>query len=132
MAAKQDTSRRSTLERSFEEMLVDVLTQDHDLDVRRAQDPLDRRRNGVASLQFDFHWDTDEHAKVVVTVEGVDDFSNMARVDFRSEDTMAASAEDCEALALFLTEHLSELREDWLEAVSAGELEHGRREDDWY
>lgn len=132
MSAKQEKSQRGALERSYEEALVDVLTQDHDLDVRRAKDPLERRHNGVASLHFDFHWNAGAEAKVVITVAGVDDFSTMARVDFGSEDAMQRCAEDCEALALFLTGHLSELREDWLEAVSAGEVDHGRREDDWY
>ena len=40
------------LREDFELVLMDVLETDYDLDVRRANDKLNRRRNGVATLHF--------------------------------------------------------------------------------
>jgi hypothetical protein len=51
-------------------------------------------------------------------------------VDFGSADGLRRSAEDCEALVLYLTEHLSGQREKTLTDAAAGRVRWGRREDD--
>ena len=126
------SKNREAVERKFEELVIEVLTQDYDLDVVRHGDGLDRRRRSVAILCFDYHHEARSGvAKVVVTIEGVDSFSTMMRVDLGNRERMRQSAEDCEALALFLTEYLVGMREDLfadLDAGFSGEL--GRREDD--
>jgi hypothetical protein len=51
-------------------------------------------------------------------------------VDFRSPESIQRCAEDCEALARFIGEHLSHVRDHTLDEVAAGHLRYGRREDD--
>ena len=116
---------------SFEELLIEVLTQDHDLEVRRSDDPLDRRRANVGTLDFAYRYaDGPAKATVVVSIEDVPGFSSMLRADFSCEDSMRQAAEQCEALALFLTEHLDECGERLIpEPVDRNE-EFDRREDD--
>ena len=48
----------------------------------------------------------------MVRVDGVADFKAILPVDFASADGLRRSAEDCEALVLYLTEHLERARED--------------------
>jgi hypothetical protein len=43
---------------------------------------------------------------------------------------MRRCAEDCEALVLYLTEHLAEKRERAMSEAASGRLRWGRREDD--
>ena len=47
--------------------VVEVLTQDHDLDVRRNADNLDRRRSRVATLWFDYDYVSDLEGKATVS-----------------------------------------------------------------
>ena len=122
--------RRKALEREFEELLLDVLEQDYDLAVRHTADRLDRRKRGTASLQFEYHYDSPREAKAVVRVAGVAEFKAILPVDFESADGMRRSAEDCEALVLYLTEHLEASREKALTDAAAGRVKWGRREDD--
>jgi hypothetical protein len=119
-------------EREFETLLLDVLTQDYDLPVRHRSDRLERRHRGLASLGFEYHYSSATQAKVIVTVEGLPSFSNMLPLDFASPEAIARSAEDCEALALFLMEHLEGARDDLLDDYASGDLDYGRREDDYY
>jgi len=119
------------LEREFEELLLDVLEQDYDLAVRHAKtDRLERRKRGIATLEFEFHHESANEAKAVVRVAGVADFKAILPVDFSSPDGMRRSAEDCEALVLYLTEYLEAAREKTLVAAAAGRVRWGRREDD--
>ena len=46
------SQNHETLEREFEDQLIDVLTQDYDLRVRCRADNIDRRRQRVAALRF--------------------------------------------------------------------------------
>jgi hypothetical protein len=122
--------RRRALEREFEELLLDVLEQDYDLSVRQAADKLDRRKRDVATLEFEYHYDSANEAKAIVRVAGVPKFQAMLPVEFGSPDTLRRSAEDCESLVLFLTEHLENAREKTLAAAASGRVRWGRREDD--
>jgi hypothetical protein len=122
----------SKREREFEGLLLDVLTQDYDLPVCHAKDRLERRRRGLAALAFEYHYSSPSQAKVVVKVDGLPSFSNLLPVDFSSSEAAARCAEDCEALALFLMEHLDHAEDELLDQYAAGELTYGRREDDYY
>jgi hypothetical protein len=128
MAGK--AGKRKALEREFEELLLDVLEQDYDLAVRHSGNRLDRRKRGIAVLEFEFHHDSLSEAKCVVRVSGVADFKAILPVDFSSPDGMRRSAEDCEALVLYLAEHQEKAREQTLSAAAAGRMRWGRREDD--
>jgi hypothetical protein len=101
----------------FELALMDVLETDYDLDVRRANDKLNRRRNGVATLHFEYSKNGDpENWKVVVNI------------DYSSEDAMEESVADCESLALAIGSYLEEYREQSVTSGACGELH--RRWDD--
>ncbi|HTO70436.1 MAG TPA: hypothetical protein VMR31_11300 [Myxococcota bacterium] len=128
MAGK--AGKRRTLEREFEELLLDVLEQDYDLGVRHSINRMERRRRDVARLEFEYHYDSPREAKAVVRIAGVAEFKAILPVDFASADGLRRSAEDCEALVLFLTEHLEEMREKTLAEAAAGRVRWGRREDD--
>jgi hypothetical protein len=125
-------AERARREREFEALLIDVLNQDYDLPVRHGGDRLERRRRGLASLAFEYHYSSPTQAKVVVKVEGMASFSNLLPLDFSSAESVARSAEDCEALALFLIEHLESHEDDLLDQYAAGQLQYGRREEDYY
>jgi len=125
-------AERAKREREFEGLLIDVLTQDYDLPVRHGGDRLERRRRGLASLVFEYHYSSPTQAKVIVKVEGMPSFSNMLPLDFSSAEAVARCAEDCEALALFLMEHLEHAEEELLDEYATGRLSYGRREDDYY
>lgn len=118
------------MEREFEDLLLDVLEQDYDLSVRHADDRLDRRRRDVATLRFEYHYDTARDAKVVVRIDGATEFKAILPVAFESAEGLRRSAEDCEALVLYLTEHLDQRREKTLADAAAGKVRWGRREDD--
>ncbi len=124
-------SVNKALEREFEEQLIDILEQDHDLSVRRHGDTLNRRRSDVATLHFSYdHVPKTTEAKVNVTIDGFDGFSMSLCVDFNNEESVLRSAEDTEGLALFLAEHLERRRSDILLRAAQGETPWGRREDD--
>jgi len=125
-------SERAKREREFEGLLIDVLSQDYDLPVRHSADRLERRRRGLASLSFEYHYSSTTQAKVVVKVEGMPSFSNMLPLDFSSQESLARSAEECEALALFLMEYLEGNQENLLDSYASGSLPYGRREEDYY
>jgi hypothetical protein len=116
---------RRELESEFELALIDVLEQDYDLGVRLPDDAWNRRRSDVATLRFKYHWDKAEpRAKVVVSVEGKRDSSNVMFVDFGSTEAIERCAEDCEALALNVFAWLEECRE---KTVVARETKRGQR-----
>src|SRR5262245_15381937 len=128
MAGK--AGKRKALEREFEELLLDVLEQDYDLAVRHCGNRIDRRKRGIAILEFEFHHDTADEAKCVVRIAGVADFKAILPVDLSSPDGMRRSAEDCEALVLYLSEHQEKSRDETLSMAAAGRVKWGRREDD--
>jgi hypothetical protein len=119
-------------EREFETLLIEVLTQDYDLPVRHGGDRLERRRRGFASLAFEYHYSSPTQAKVIVSIEGLPSFSNLLPLDFSTPESIASCAEDCEALALFLMEHLENTQDALFDLYSTGALSYGRREDDYY
>src|SRR5262245_19693705 len=123
-------TRRRVMEREFEDLVLDVLEQDYDLAVRRNEDRRDVRRPDIAPLCFEYHYDAARQAKAVVRIDGIADFKAILPVDFASADGLRRSAEDCEALVLFLTEHLAGAREKTLEEAASGRVRWGRREDD--
>ncbi len=119
------------LELRFEKALIEVLSQDYDLDVRLSADSLDRRREGVATLSFSYRYPPDKNsAKAIISVDGAGHFSNVLPVDFRNRKGIESSAENCRTLVEFLKGHLAECREKELEATEAGPLKYGRRDDD--
>ena len=122
---------REALQRSFEAALLEVLVQEYDLDVCHERDRLERRRRDVASLDFEYHYRcSTAEARVVISIEGAKHFSNLLPVDFGSDESIRHSAENCEALARFIHEHLAEARDCTLDEIAAGRLRYGRREED--
>ena len=122
--------KHKQLEREFEDLLLDVLDQDYDLAVRRRDDALERRRRDLATLVFSYRWSGPREARVVVRVEGSKEFKAILPVDASSPEEMRRSAEDCESLVLFLSEHLERKRSDSMSVAARGQLAWGRREDD--
>ncbi|MEX2208085.1 MAG: hypothetical protein WEF50_17795 [Myxococcota bacterium] len=122
--------KHKQLEREFEDLLLDVLDQDYDLAVRRRDDALERRRRDLATLVFSYRWSGPREARAVVRVEGAKDFKAILPVDASSPEEMRRSAEDCESLVLFLSEHLERKRSDSMAVAARGQLAWGRREDD--
>ena len=99
-----------------------------DLDVRLAGDQWNRRHRNVATLGFKYHWEESEDtAKVVISIDGVPECSHVLRADFSSPDAIERSAEDCESLALSVHTYLQKTRE--LEATQGNGVP-GRRWDD--
>ena len=122
--------KHKTLEREFEDLLLDVLDQDYDLAVRRRDDTLERRRRDLATLTFSYRWSGPREARAVVRIEGARDFKAILPVDASSPEEMRRSAEDCESLVLFLSEHLESKRGKSLAAAAEGAIRWGRRDDD--
>jgi hypothetical protein len=122
--------KHKQLEREFEDLLLDVLDQDYDLAVRRHDDALERRRRDLATLTFSYRWSGPREARAVVRVDGAKEFKAILPVDASSPEEMRRSAEDCESLVLFLSEHLQRKRSDTMEVAASGRIAWGRREDD--
>jgi hypothetical protein len=122
--------KHKQLEREFEDLLLDVLDQDYDLAVRRREDALERRRRDLATLVFSYRWSGPREARAVVRVEGAKEFKAILPVDASSPEEMRRSAEDCESLVLFLSEHLERKRSETMVVAASGRLARGRREDD--
>jgi hypothetical protein len=122
--------KHKQLEREFEDLLLDVLDQDYDLAVRRRDDALERRRRDLATLTFSYRWSGPREARAVVRVDGARDFKAILPVDASSPEEMRRSAEDCESLVLFLSEHLERKRSESMACAASGQLSWGRREDD--
>lgn len=121
---------RGDLERRFERALVDVLAHDHGLDVRHPEDPLDRRRESVATLRFSYRYPPGGDAKAVVSIEDARRFSTVLPVDFSSQDGIERSAEQCDCLVSFLRDFLTERGAAVLDQAASGQLKYGRRDDD--
>ncbi len=103
---------RQNLQHELEVAVVDVLEQDYDLEVRLAKDDWNRRRRSVATLHFDYRWDAQPtHARVVVTIEGLESRAHVLHADFSTAESIERSAEDCESLALSVYTFLEEGRE---------------------
>lgn len=122
--------KHKQLEREFEDLLLDVLDQDYDLAVRRRDDALERRRRDLATLTFSYRWSGPREARAVVRVEGAKEFKAILPVDASSPEEMRRSAEDCESLVLFLSEHLERKRSETMTVAASGRITWGRREDD--
>lgn len=122
--------KHKQLEREFEDLLLDVLDQDYDLAVRRRDDALERRRRDLATLSFSYRWSGPREARAVVRVDGAREFKAILPVDASSPEDLRRSAEDCESLVLFLSEHLQRKRGESVAVAASGELAWGRREDD--
>ncbi len=103
---------RQSLQQELEIAVVDVLEQDYDLEVRLPKDDWNRRRRRVATLHFDYRWDAQPtHARVVVTIEGLESRAHVLHADFSTAESIERSAEDCESLALSVYTFLQEGRE---------------------
>jgi len=122
--------KHKQLEREFEDLLLDVLDQDYDLAVRRHDDALERRRRDLATLSFSYRWSGPREARAVVRVDGAREFKAILPVDASSPEELRRSAEDCESLVLFLSEHLERKRGESVAVAASGQLAWGQREDD--
>ena len=122
--------KHKLLEHEFEDLLLDVLDQDYDLAVRRRDDSLERRQRDLATLSFSYRWSGPREARAVVRVEGARDFKAILPIDASSPEELRRSAEDCESLVLFLSEHLEAKRDESMAVAASGQLRRGRREDD--
>ena len=93
-------------EMEFELALIGALEDLYGVNVRVQGDPLNRRRTGYATLEFDyFSAEPDsEDVKVVVSIEGVPGASFSFTADFEDPDSVARAADDCENLALAVRE----------------------------
>ena len=111
-------------ELEYELALTGVLEDIFDLAVRSGRDPLNRRKSGYATLDFKYQYDESDQVKVVVSISGVEGASFALEADFSNPDTIAASAEACEELALVVRSHLGDTG-----AVDSG---FDRRFDDLY
>ena len=127
------SQNRTASEREFEELLVEVLTQDYGLEVRTLGDNVGNRRKKVPTLCFDYHnTGNGSEAKIEVSIEGIDEFSHSFCVDLGDEKQVRECAEDSEALALFLSEHLEGGGEDFFAALDGcGYDGFDRCEDDY-
>lgn len=114
---------RKYLELEYELALTGVLEDIFDLAVRSRRDPLNRRASGYATLDFKYQYDDSDQVKVVVSVVGIEDASFALVADFANSDTIAASAEACENLALAVQAHLGD--------AGMSDPEFDRRFDDW-
>jgi len=101
------TSRRRLREMEFEHALTGVLEDNYDLHVRVEGDPLERRRDSFAWLAFDYTYltENEDTTKVVVSVADAP-LSCSFRVDLEDPDDIARACEDCEDLALGLSQRL--------------------------
>ncbi len=124
------SGKHKHLEREFEDLLLDVLDQDYDIAVTRPGDALERRRRDLATLTFSYRWSGPREARAVVRVEGARDFKAILPIDASSPEELRRSAEDCESLVLFLSEHLEKRRGESRAFAASGQLAWGRREDD--
>jgi hypothetical protein len=96
----------------FELALMYVLETDYDLDVRRANDKLNRRRSSAATLHFEYPTNGDPSSwKVLVVIEGAEESPHTLNIDYSSPDAMEESVIDCESLALAIGCYLEERRE---------------------
>ena len=125
-----DAGMKAQRERLFETALIEELTQDWDLPVRRGGESMERRRRGGATLAFKYHYGSEMQAKVTVSIEGAAGFSSMLLADFSTPESTTRSAEDCEGLALFLMEHVQHAQDAMIDQYARGALPYGRREDD--
>ena len=124
--------KRRRLEEEFELSLLDVLEQDCGLDVRLANDPVNRRRSDVATLLFRYRWSDQNppRARAIVTIERAGNATSVLPVDFSSPESIERAAEDCEALALTVASYLEEGREQSALVQSSGADAGRRRWDD--
>lgn len=104
-------------EMEFELALVGALEDMYGVAVRVHGDPLDRRRKGYATLEFDYFCsesedpDAPDDVKVVVSIQGVPGASFSFTADFQDADSVQRAAEDCEDLALAIREWLGDADE---------------------
>ncbi len=92
----------------FELALIGALEDLYSVNVRVQSDPLNRRCDGYATLEFDYFSaepDSDD-VKVVVSIEGVPGASFAFTADFDDPDSVLRAADHCEDLALAVGEYL--------------------------
>lgn len=82
----------------FELAVTGVLEDVYDLDVCAAGDPMNRRAQGIATLEFEYGRLDGHCTKVEVKIQGQVETFPMT-VDFASPESIMESAQSCEALA---------------------------------
>jgi len=114
-------------EMEFELALLGVLEDLYELNIRVDGDPLNRRKNGYATLIFDYHYPNGNQGdvKIDVSIEGVANATFSFAADFDDSASVYRAADDCEELALTLREFLGDEP-----SVDLLDEEFGRRWDD--
>lgn len=99
-------SERRQRELEFELAVTGVLDDIYDLRVRTERDPLNRRRNGYTTLDFEYRYPSGDAAVVEVCVKAREwpGLHLAMKADFSSQESVYESAESCEDLALELRE----------------------------
>ncbi|MBW2282046.1 MAG: hypothetical protein JRG76_04075 [Deltaproteobacteria bacterium] len=93
-------------EMEFELALIGALEDLYGVNVRVQGDPLNRRRDGYSTLEFDYFSSEpgSDDVKVVVSIEGVPGASFSFNADFQDSESVMRAADDCENLALAVRE----------------------------
>ncbi len=101
-------------EMEFELALIGALEDLYGVNVRVHGDPLNRRRDGYATLEFDYFSAErgSRDMKVVVSIEGAPGASFSFRAGFDDADSVLRAADDCEDLALAVRAHLGQQTPD--------------------
>ena len=97
-------------EMEFELALIGALEDLYGVNARVQGDPLNRRRDGYATLEFGYfspELDSDD-VKVVVSIEGVPGASFSFTADFDDPDSVLSAADGCEDLALAVRESIDQ------------------------
>ena len=105
----------------FELAVSGILEDVHDLDVCAERDPMNRRSQGIAILEFEYGKLNGSCTRAEVRIQGQSESFPMA-VDFASPESIIESAQGCEELAAAVRSYLDE------KGGSTGEFE--RRWDD--
>lgn len=104
------SNSRRMQEMEFELALLGVLEDLYELNIRVEGDPLNRRKNGYATLRFDYHYPNGNQGdvKVDVSIEGVANATFSFAADFDDSASVYRAADDCEELALAIREYLGD------------------------
>ncbi len=121
------SSSRRMQQMEFELALLGVLEDLYDLNIRVEGDPLNRRRNGYATLIFDYDYPNGHpgDVKIVVSIAGVANASFSFAADLNDSENLFHAVDDCEELALTIREYLGDEPD-----ADPLEQEFGRRWDD--
>ena len=125
-------------EMEFELALVGVLEEMYGINVRVRGDPLNRRRDGYATLEFDYFADdvasddpnSSGEVKVVVSIQGLPGASFSFSTDLHDPESVLRAADDCENVAFALREYTGENAREQMRLTRECDAAPQRRWDD--